>query len=86
MLYSDVSVDHVTVRDSASTGIYTSASSPLITDCVVENNATAGIRVTRSGVAGIRGCRVAGDGQSGSAAVETRKVPWGRERRIRAAG
>ena len=70
-----VTVDNVTVRDSATAGIYTSASSPLITNCVVENNVGDGFRLNGAGVADINGCVIDGNGLSGIRAISGNTAP-----------
>ncbi|MEM7003854.1 MAG: right-handed parallel beta-helix repeat-containing protein, partial [Pseudomonadota bacterium] len=73
--YNDMLLDHVTVRDSSTVGIYSNAASPLISNCVVEDNATDGMQLRGNGAPEVRDCRIANNGESGIQVVSSNTAP-----------
>ncbi|MEM7002788.1 MAG: right-handed parallel beta-helix repeat-containing protein, partial [Pseudomonadota bacterium] len=73
--YADVTADNVTVTHSATTGIYGSAASPLITNCMVEDNVTDGLYLLGNGAPEVRDCRIANNGEAGIQVVSSNTAP-----------
>ena len=73
--YADVTLDNVTVRNSSSSGVYNNASSFLMSNCSVHDNAIDGFNLRGNGQPEIRDCQIADNGQNGIRVLSSNTSP-----------
>jgi parallel beta-helix repeat protein len=75
LVYSDVVLDAVTVRDSSSSGVYNQSSSFEMTNCVVRGSGQDGFRLHNTGSPLIEGCEISDNAQSGIRVMDGNSSP-----------